>query len=95
MGSKRNRMGMFLDTTGFSELSLPDKPIIEISGDLRVLIENHWGVKEYGHDRVTVQVPFGSVCVTGCGLELMRMTKEQLVICGKIQCVQLLRKEDP
>lgn len=93
MGSKRNRMGMFLDTTGFSELSLPDKPIIEISGDRRVLIENHWGVKEYGHDRVTVQVPFGSVCVTGCGLELMRMTKEQLVICGKIQCVQLLRKE--
>lgn len=95
MGNKRNYMGRFLDTSGFSDLSLPDKPIIEISGDRRVLIENHWGVKEYGHEKITVQVPFGGICVTGCDLELMRMTKEQLVICGKIQCVQLLRKEDP
>ena len=95
MGNKRNYMGRFLDTSGFSDLSLTDKPIIEISGDRRVLIENHWGVKEYGHEKITVQVPFGGICVTGCDLELMRMTKEQLVICGKIQCVQLLRKEDP
>ncbi len=94
MGNHRYRMEQFITASGFSELSLPDKPIIEVAGDQRVLIENHLGVKEYGYEKITVQVSFGSACITGHNLELIRMTKEQLVICGNIQCIQLLHKEE-
>ncbi len=94
MGDPRNRMAQFWEGYSASELSLADKPIIELAGNRRVLIENHCGVKEYGYEKIMVQVCFGCVCVTGCHLELVRMTKEQLVICGEIHGVQLLRKED-
>lgn len=71
---------------------LPGQPIVEIAGDRRVLIENHFGVKEYGTQRITVKVKYGCVCICGEHLELMRMTKEQLVICGRIDCVTVQRR---
>ena len=71
---------------------LPGQPIVEIAGDRRVLIENHFGVKEYGTQRITVKVKYGCVCICGEHLELMRMTKEQLVICGRIDCITVQRR---
>ena len=68
------------------------QPIIEIVGDRRVLIENHWGVAAYGKEKILVCVKFGSVCICGCNLEMMHMTKEQLVICGRIDSVSLQRR---
>lgn len=71
---------------------LPGQSIVEIAGDHRVLIENHFGVKAYNRDKILVKVSFGSVCVCGCGLEVMRMTKAQLVIRGRIDGVTLQRR---
>ena len=68
------------------------KPIIEIAGDRRVLIENHQGVAAYGREKILVHVKFGSVCICGCNLEMLRMTKEQLVIYGRIDSVGLQRR---
>ena len=68
------------------------QPIIEIVGDRRVLIENHQGVTAYGKEKIMVGVKFGSVCICGCNLEMMHMTKEQLVICGRIDSVSLQRR---
>ena len=68
------------------------QPIIEIVGDRRVLIENHRGVAAYGKEKILVCVKFGSVCICGCNLEMMHMTKEQLVICGRIDSVSLQRR---
>lgn len=71
---------------------LPGQPIVEIAGDRRVLIENHIGVKEYSRERIGVKVKYGEVFVCGCGLELIRMTKEQLVISGRIDAVTIQRR---
>ena len=70
---------------------IPGLPLIELAGDARVLIENHQGVTEYGKERVCVKVKFGQVCICGLNLRLAKMTKNQLVICGKIQGVELYR----
>lgn len=72
--------------------TLPGTTIAELAGDRRVLIEGHRGVTEYGRDRVTVKVGYGLLCVTGCGLELRQMSKQQLVISGRIDCIQLRRR---
>ena len=71
---------------------LPGVPIVEIAGEGRVLIERHGGVIEYGDQRIRVRVRFGTICVLGNGLELTRMTKQQLIISGQIDCVQLQRR---
>lgn len=71
---------------------IPAQPIVEIAGEGRVLIENHCGVKAYCPERILVNVNFGTICVCGCALELLRMTKEQLVIRGRIDSVSLQRR---
>ena len=71
---------------------LPGVPVVELAGDSRVLIERHGGVTEYSRERIGVKVRYGTVCICGCALELTRMTREQLVISGRIDCVQLQRR---
>lgn len=73
------------------EEPIPGLPLIEIAGDGRVLIENHMGVTQYGPRTIQVKVKYGSVCVSGCGLQFARMTKGLLVISGRIESVQLFR----
>ena len=86
MGKGRMILQRLADGADLSAEPLPGQPIVEIAGDRRVLIENHFGVKEYS------RVKYGLVCVCGCDLELIRMTKEQLIISGRIDAVTLIRR---
>lgn len=70
---------------------LPGVPLVELAGEKRVLIENHQGVTEYSREKIQVRVCYGQICICGAGLELARMTKEQLVISGRIDSLSLLR----
>lgn len=92
MGRGRFLLDRLAEEADLAAQPLPGQPIVEIAGDNRVLIENHFGVKEYGTQRITVKVKYGCVCVSGCNLELQRMTKEQLVIKGRIDCVTVQRR---
>lgn len=80
------------DATDLQDEPIPGQPLVEIAGERRVLIERHCGVTEYGRQQICVKVKYGTVCVTGQGLELTRMTKEQLIISGCIECVKLERR---
>lgn len=71
---------------------LPGQTLVEIAGENRVLIENYCAVREYSPQRIGIRVKYGTVIVCGCGLELRRMTKEQLIIAGKIDSVTLQRR---
>lgn len=85
--------GQFLfENMNLSTEPLPGQPIVEIAGDRRVLIENHMGVKAYGREMILVKVKYGDLRICGCGLELMKMTRDQLVICGRIDAVSLQRR---
>ena len=66
-------------------------PLVEIANDRRILIENHQGVCSYTTERINVRVMFGQICIYGDRLHIVRMTREQLVICGAIQSVSLER----
>lgn len=70
---------------------LPGQTLVELAGDQRVLIERHMGVTQYGCNEILVKVSFGYVQVCGCALELARMSKQQLVITGRINGVSLHR----
>lgn len=92
MKERRTLLQRLADGADLSGEPLPGQPIVEIAGDRRVLIENHFGVKEYSRERIGVKVKYGILTVCGCGLELIRMTKEQLVISGRIDAVTLQRR---
>lgn len=74
-------------------MAIPGQTLVEIAGESRVLIENHQGVTVYECNAIHVRVCFGELCITGSGLELMRMSKCQLVITGRIDCVALQRRK--
>lgn len=80
------------DQASLSAGAVPIRPIVELSGDRRVLIEHHFGVKEYGRTRITVKMSYGHVSIQGECLEILRMTKEQLVIRGRIDEIHLQRR---
>lgn len=90
MPRKRNFFEHMMEQSSMN--MVPDLPIIEIAGDRRVLIENHHGVAAYGREKILVLVKFGSVCICGCNLEMLHMTKDQLVIYGRIDSVGLQRR---
>lgn len=92
MGNSRKIWEQLVAESGLDTQIVPGQPITEISGDRRVLIENHLGVIAYSKEKIRIRVKFGCICVCGCGLELLRMSKEQLIIQGNIQCVSLHRE---
>ena len=92
MGKGRNFIDNLMTQASVNPDSLPGKPIVEIAGDNRVLIECHRGVLAYSRERILVGVRYGSLCICGCGLELIHMSREKLIICGKIDSVNLQRR---
>lgn len=80
------------DGADLSAEPLPGVPIVELAGDGRVLIEQHGGVTEYSREQISVKVRYGIVCICGCNLELALMTRQQLVIIGKIHSIRLQRR---
>lgn len=71
--------------------SLPGKPVVEVLGCRRVLVENHKGIAEYSDCRIVVNVCFGQISITGEKLELTEMTKVSLLVTGSIACVHFSR----
>lgn len=92
MKGNRNILQRMTESMDLGSEPMPGQSLIEIAGDDRVLIENHFGVREYSPERIGVNVKYGSVQICGCGLKLARMTKEQLVISGRIDGVMLRRR---
>lgn len=92
MKDRRNILQQLTEAADLEGEPLPGQSIVEIAGDRRVLIENHGGVKEYSMERISVHVKYGYVIICGCGLELICMTKEQLIISGRIDTVSLCRR---
>ena len=88
-GSWMERLAEGMDLSGES---VPGQPLVEICGEKRVLIENHRGVSRYSEDKICIRVSYGEVAVAGRGLKLARMTKQQLVVCGCIEDVTLIRR---
>lgn len=71
---------------------LPKQTLVELLGDGRVLIENHRGIAEYGNAKIGVKTKYGELSVFGANLELICMTRCQLVIKGQIRSIELRRK---
>lgn len=92
MKQRGNVLRRLAEGAELSTEAMPGLPLLELAGDRRVLIENHQGVTEYESERIRIRVRFGELCVTGSGLALARMTKEQLVICGRIESVSICRR---
>jgi len=69
--------------------SVSRMPIVELTGQKRLLIENHLGVLGYSLEEICVKVDFGCICVKGSDLRILQLSKEQVVICGYVDTIQM------
>ena len=86
---RENRFLKFRADSSFDAAALPGLSLVEICGSKRVLIENHRGIVSYGCNEVRVNVKDGQICVAGESLMISKMSKDKLVIIGKIHCVKM------
>lgn len=70
----------------------PGIPLLELAGCRQILIENHQGITEYSRERIRICVSYGQLCICGTCLELRQMGKYQLVICGSIDSIHVVRR---
>ena len=70
---------------------LPGVPLLELSGDDRILIENHKCVNSYSPEEIAVRVSYGCVRIRGRALVLACVGKDHLVIHGKVDSIAVER----
>lgn len=61
---------------------------LTVTGGRRALVENHRGVLEYGEERIVVSAGRGKLSISGSGLGIGAMNRRELLISGRIQCVE-------
>ena len=64
-----------------------DKPKITVLGFERVLIENYKGILEYQDYFVRLSSYIGNININGFNLKLDEMTKDDLLVIGKIDSI--------
>ena len=88
----RSRESILTRLTSVADLPcepIPGQPLVELLGRQRVLIENHCGVIQYCPNEIVIKVSYGPLVICGCGMRLTQMTRQQLIITGQIQQIQL------
>lgn len=81
------------DKADLMDTALPNRPLLELIGCGRLVIENHKGVVRYDSDCIAVSMDFGQVLLKGNALELTRMSPGQLIITGRLEQISLLRRD--
>ena len=65
-------------------------PRLTLMGPLELVVENHRGVLFFDPERVLVDVPGGCLEVSGQGLVIGRIDREELRLQGRIDTVRFL-----
>lgn len=73
---------------------LPGQTLVELLGTGRVIVENHKGICQYSDSNIIIKVHYGHISVCGKMLHIIKMSKEQLVICGEIIAIKPERRSE-
>ena len=67
---------------------LRPRTLAELYGKERLLVEQHRGILAYGDECIRIGTAFGSILVEGADLRLCCMSRQQVVIRGRIDAVR-------
>ena len=76
------------DTWGVPKDVIMDIPLITISGDREVYIENHKGITEYGGGVIRVSTGIGTVKIQGKNLEITVIRREDILVSGRFMKIE-------
>jgi sporulation protein YqfC len=91
--SERKRMPMMHKLANMLDIPLDmviDWPRVTLSGNRNLTVLNHRGVIEYDQDLIRINTRFGELRISGTGLTLLSALKDEVIVEGKIQHVELV-----
>ena len=91
MNEKRDVLARAVLQTRQLAESVTRRPLLELTGERRVLIENYITVADYSLSEVCIKVCYGYIRVQGKYLHLEHMTRDSLLITGQIDNICLCR----
>ena len=78
--------------SGLQTHPIPGNSIVELFGDSRVLVERHGGITSFSESRICIKTSYGNAQVTGNGLRIACISKDQLVVVGCVESVSIIRR---
>lgn len=74
-------------------LALPEDALlgsakVTVTAGRRILVDNHRGILDYSDSQAVIALPRGKLTVSGDGLHLLVMTRDRLVLGGRIRTVE-------
>lgn len=63
-------------------------PIVMLTGNLEITIENYRGIIEYTDCIIRIKIKSGEIRITGKNLEVSYYRNNEMKIVGKIKCVE-------
>lgn len=91
MGKKVDLLRRLADSADLQAEPVPGKTGVELLGDCRVLIERHRGVTSYDREKIGILASYGHIEIQGANLEVIQMTRRQLIVTGRIEKVLLFQ----
>lgn len=64
-------------------------PVMHITGGERLLMENHKGLLEYGHNKIRIASTAGTVEIEGEGLTIKAVGRDDVLITGSIKSINM------
>lgn len=66
-------------------------PVIELTGDCAIMVEQHHGILSYSDQEVIVSTNIGLVHVCGIGLAIRVMNRQKIILYGQIASIHFER----
>jgi len=93
-------MGELMDfVAGASEkIGIPPEvltgmPVVELTGDVAVMIEQHHGICAYSEEEICINVNLGRMYVCGSGLAIRVMNRRRMILYGRITALRFERRQ--
>lgn len=64
-------------------------PKVTMVGSTQIRIENHKGIIEYSESKIRINSKIGVIIITGKNLFIRNIIKEEVVLEGKLESVQI------
>ncbi len=81
------------ETLGLPEDLVFDLPRLNMVGNLRAVVQNHRGLREYDSTSVVIDTSRGAMELTGEEMRVEVVTKDELVVKGNIRAVFFAKEE--
>lgn len=69
--------------------TLPNVPKFTITGNNRITVENHHGIKEFSEELIEIDCGKQSLRLRGSGFMLKKLSADELKISGKLIYIEL------